>query len=57
MGEIKILVGKPSGWVASADVQEDGSVIAIINDNNGIERDRGRYFSSIYELQAYLNSK
>lgn len=56
MGDIKILRGK-SGWVASADVQEDGSVIAIINDNNGLERDRGRYFSSIYELQAYLNSK
>ncbi len=56
MSDIKILKGK-SGWVASAKVQDDGSVIATINDRNGLERDRDRYFSSIYELQAYLNSK
>ncbi len=51
------LLSSTSGWIAVCTIQEDGSVIANINDHNGLERDRGRYFPSIDALQAYLNSK
>lgn len=56
MNNFKLVTGK-SGWVASCDIQDDGSVIAIINDNNGLERDRDRHFPSIDALIAYLDSK
>lgn len=56
MNNFRLIVGK-TGWVASCTIQEDGSVIAIIDDNNGMERDRDRYFPSINELKAYLDSK
>ena len=56
MDNTRVLTGE-SRWIAFAKIQEDGSVLADIVDNNGTHRDYNKKFDSLTALQEYLDSQ